>query len=91
VFGSNLFLDSKKARGEALKPWSDILSADFLSGMVGTRGLEPPPLAGPDPKSGVYAISPRAQIVWMETIPHFPGVVNTSRNSSDTLPSADKN
>jgi hypothetical protein len=29
--------------------------------MVRERGLEPPPLAGPDPKSGVSAISPLAQ------------------------------
>ncbi len=28
--------------------------------MVRERGLEPPPLAGPDPKSGVSAISPLA-------------------------------
>ena len=30
--------------------------------MVRERGLEPPPLAGPDPKSGVSAISPLAQL-----------------------------
>jgi hypothetical protein len=29
---------------------------------VRERGLEPPPLAGPDPKSGASAISPLAQI-----------------------------
>ena len=29
--------------------------------LVRERGLEPPPLAGPDPKSGVSAISPLAQ------------------------------
>jgi hypothetical protein len=29
-------------------------------GMVRARGLEPPPLAGPDPKSGASAIPPRA-------------------------------
>jgi hypothetical protein len=29
--------------------------------MVRERGLEPPPLTGPDPKSGVSAISPLAQ------------------------------
>src|SRR5438046_5908146 len=28
--------------------------------MVRARGLEPPPLSGPDPKSGVSAIPPRA-------------------------------
>jgi hypothetical protein len=41
LFGSNCFLDSKKARGEALKPWSDLLSADFLIEMVEPRGVEP--------------------------------------------------
>ena len=30
--------------------------------MVRERGLEPPPLAGPDPKSGVSAISPLAHV-----------------------------
>ena len=29
--------------------------------MVRERGLEPPPLTGPDPKSGASAISPLAQ------------------------------
>jgi hypothetical protein len=29
--------------------------------MVRERGLEPPPLTGPDPKSGVSAISPLAR------------------------------
>jgi hypothetical protein len=41
VFGSNLFLDCKKARGSALKPWSLTLSPDFSGEMVGWAGLEP--------------------------------------------------
>jgi site-specific DNA recombinase len=41
VFGSNLFLDCKKARGSALKPWSLTLSPDFSGGMVPEAGLEP--------------------------------------------------
>jgi hypothetical protein len=41
VFGSNLFLDSKKARGEALKPWSNLLSPEFLGEMVPAEGVEP--------------------------------------------------
>ena len=32
-------------------------------GMVRERGFEPPPLAGPDPKSGVSAISPLAHLM----------------------------
>src|SRR6266581_3192434 len=31
-----------------------------LYNMVRARGVEPPPLAGPDPKSGVSAVPPRA-------------------------------
>ena len=41
VFGSNLCLASKKARGSALKPWSLIPESDFSGGMVGWVGLEP--------------------------------------------------
>ena len=41
-----------------LRLWSDGLGRTV---MVRERGLEPPPLAGPDPKSGVSAISPLAQ------------------------------
>jgi site-specific DNA recombinase len=41
VFGSNLFLDAKKARGSALKPWSLILESHVSGGMVGWPGLEP--------------------------------------------------
>ncbi len=41
VFGSNLFLDSKKARASALKPWSSLQNPqDFLE-MVPRLGLEP--------------------------------------------------
>ena len=41
VFGSNLVLDCKKARGYCLKPWSDLLESNQTGGMVGWRGLEP--------------------------------------------------
>ena len=41
VFGSNLILDSKKARGSALKPFSYIPEFQFQGEMVGWRGLEP--------------------------------------------------
>ena len=34
VYGSNLFLDSKKARGDALKPWSLLLEQPLDGGMV---------------------------------------------------------
>jgi hypothetical protein len=57
VFGSNLFLDSKKARGCSLKPWSLLSENPSFLEMVRARGLEPPILAEPDPKSGVSANS----------------------------------
>jgi hypothetical protein len=41
VFGSNLFLDSKKARGSALKPWSDIVETPFSGGMGTIRDSNP--------------------------------------------------
>ena len=62
VFGSNLVLDCKKARGSCVKPWSHLLDDSSSGGMVRARGLEPPTLAGPDPKSGASAIPPRAQL-----------------------------
>lgn len=40
--------------------------------MVRPEGLEPPPLAGPDPKSGVFAISPQARCYCFdEFFPYF--------------------
>ena len=41
VFGSNLVLDCKKARGSCVKPWSLLLETSQTGGMVGWRGLEP--------------------------------------------------
>ena len=41
VFGSNLVLDCKKARGSCVKPWSDIVETSQTGGVVGWRGLEP--------------------------------------------------
>ena len=41
VFGSNLFLDCKKARGSALKPWSLPVESPFSGGMVRPAGIEP--------------------------------------------------
>ncbi len=41
VFGSNLFLDCKKARGSSLKPWSFLTKKPLSGGMVGWPGLEP--------------------------------------------------
>ena len=41
VFGSNLFLDCKKACGSSVKPWSFILETTVCGGMVGWAGLEP--------------------------------------------------
>jgi hypothetical protein len=39
--GSNLFLDSKKASGSGLRPWSLLQEKHFSGGMVGLPGLEP--------------------------------------------------
>ncbi len=41
VFGSNLFLDSKKARGCSLKPWSLIPENQSFSNLVRVAGVEP--------------------------------------------------
>jgi site-specific DNA recombinase len=41
IFGSNLFLDNKKARGYCLKPWSLLPEFHSLSNLVGWQGLEP--------------------------------------------------
>ena len=41
VFGSNLVLDSKKARGSCMKPWSLLADTSQTGGVVPTTGLEP--------------------------------------------------
>ena len=41
VFGSNLVLDCKKARGSCVKRWSSLLEHSSCSSMVGWPGLEP--------------------------------------------------
>jgi site-specific DNA recombinase len=41
VFGSNLLLDSKKARGCSVKPWSLLSENNSLSQMVRAAGVEP--------------------------------------------------
>ena len=41
VFGSNLFLDSKKARGCCIKPWSLLVEKSSSGGMVPPHGIEP--------------------------------------------------
>ena len=41
VFGSNLVLDCKKARGCSVKPWSFLVEKENSGGMVGWQGLEP--------------------------------------------------
>jgi site-specific DNA recombinase len=41
VFGSNLVLDCKKARGSCVKPWSLLVEKSSTGGMVGWQGLEP--------------------------------------------------
>ena len=42
VFGSNLVLDRKKARGCCTKPWSLLVENTSCSKMVGAEGFEPP-------------------------------------------------
>ena len=41
VFGSNLVLDCKKARGSCVKPWSLLVETSQTGGVVPTTGLEP--------------------------------------------------
>lgn len=41
VFGSNLVLDCKKARGSCVKPWSLLVENSMSGGMVRPAGLEP--------------------------------------------------
>jgi site-specific DNA recombinase len=41
VFGSNLVLDCKKARGSCVKPWSLLVENSSSGGMVHPAGLEP--------------------------------------------------
>jgi hypothetical protein len=41
VFGSNLVLDCKKARGSCVKPWSALVANTRSGGMVRIAGLEP--------------------------------------------------
>lgn len=41
VFGSNLVLDCKKARGSCVKPWSLLVENSPSGGVVPRLGLEP--------------------------------------------------
>src|SRR5664280_1143201 len=41
VFGSNLVLDCKKARGACVKPWSALVENNQTGGMVLPPGIEP--------------------------------------------------
>ena len=41
VFGSNLVLDGKKARGSCVKPWSALVETSQSGGMVRAAGFEP--------------------------------------------------
>ena len=43
VFGSNLVLDGKKARGSCVNPWSHLLDNSSSGGVVRTAGLESAP------------------------------------------------
>ena len=41
VFGSNLVLDCKKARGSCVKPWSLLVELNLTGGVVRVAGVEP--------------------------------------------------
>ena len=41
VFGSNLVLDCKKARGSCVKPWSALVESNQTGGMERVEGIEP--------------------------------------------------
>jgi hypothetical protein len=41
VFGSNLVLDCKKARGSCVKPWSLLVETSQTGGVVRAAGVEP--------------------------------------------------
>jgi hypothetical protein len=53
VFGSNLVLDCKKARGSCVKPWSSLLETSQTGGVVPSVGIEP---TLQDPQSCVLSI-----------------------------------
>jgi hypothetical protein len=57
VFGSNLVLDCKKARGYCVKPWSLVPQLCQTGGMVGATGVEPARISPKDPKSFASANS----------------------------------
>ena len=68
IFGSNLTLHAREARGVPANHWVSLAAAqekpsgtDLLSSLVGRGRLELPPLAGPGPKPGAatnYATCP---------------------------------
>ncbi len=57
VFGSNLVLDCKKARGSCVKPWSLLVDNSSSGGLVRIAGLEPARVAPLPPQSSVSANS----------------------------------
>ena len=57
VFGSNLVLDCKKARGSCVNPWSLLVETSPSGGVVRIAGLEPACLAALPPQSSVSANS----------------------------------
>ena len=57
VFGSNLVLDRKQARGSASKPWSLLDENSSNGGVVRTAGLEPARCYSLEPESSASANS----------------------------------
>jgi site-specific DNA recombinase len=63
VFGSNLTLNCKKARGSCVKPWSLLVEHSSSGGVVRITGLEPVRLAALPPQSSVSANSTISALV----------------------------
>jgi site-specific DNA recombinase len=57
IFGSNLVLDCKKARGSAVKPWSLLTEKHQTGGVVPATGLEPVRCYSLEPESSASANS----------------------------------
>ena len=66
IFGSNLVLDCKKARGYCVEPWSLLTEKHLSGGMVRIAGLEPARVTPLPPQSSVSANSTIcAQDTWL--------------------------
>ena len=75
-FGGEAKFDSVKREAKCVLAGQTLVPVTHLhiswKRMVRTRGLEPPTLSGPDPKSGASAIPPRAQRGQNALLTRFP-------------------